>query len=222
MRLHYTVTKGNSTAQAVLTWQSQLEAARQVSTYALDLSVSALFVTLLQQTSTGDITSQGLAPTRYSDKRVRKSEQATHFDSSAGTVTFSNNRPAAPWIAGVQDRLSMLVQLAALASGKAESGKAEPNKTAMPLWRAGDVIVMPVASTDELEPWQWEVQASANTSAAEEAGTVWLLRRPRRAFDARIEVWLAPSVGYLPVRIRQTDSSGVTDQVLERHERSLK
>ena len=41
-----------------------------------------------------------------------------------------------------------------------------------------------------------------------------LFRRPRRAFDIGVEVWLAPKMDYLPVRLRQADSGGVTDSQL--------
>jgi hypothetical protein len=209
--LHYTLTKGSSSANAVLTWQPKQNPAGQPSTYELTLEASTVFVTLLRQTSAGQLTSQGLAPTRYADKRVRKSEQAVHFDALEGKVTFSNNRPPSLWLAGSQDRLSVLVQLAAMAQGRA-AGNLKP-------WRAGEVIELPVASTDELELWQWEVQpAAADKSADDATGTLKLLRRPRRAFDASIELWLSESLGFLPSRIRQTDSSGVTDQVLVRAE----
>ena len=203
-RLYYTLTKGGSSANALLSWHIKPSAAGQMPAYELTLEVSAGPLTLLKQTSIGELTQHGLAPVRYSDKRLRKSEQATHFDAAAGTVTFSNNRPQAAWTVGLQDRLSVLVQLAALAQGNAASAAALH-------WQVGELLELPVASTDEQERWQWEVQAHG---AQDAANTIKLLRRPRHAFDASIELWLSPSIGYLPSRIRQTDSSGVTDQLL--------
>jgi hypothetical protein len=45
--------------------------------------------------------------------------------------------------------------------------------------------------------------------------SVKLLRTPRRDFDQRIELWLAPSLGYLPVRLRITNANGdFVDQLL--------
>ncbi len=216
IRLHYVVTKGSSSAQALLSWQNKPSMAGQIPTYELTLEASLGPLTLLKQTSTGEITQHGLVPVRYSDKRLRKSEQATHFDAAAGLVTFSNNRPQAAWAVGLQDRLSVLVQLAALAQGQADS------KVTAKGWQVGDIIELPVASTEEQAPWQWEVQPLAQTQTQTEtdpAGTIKLLRRPRNAFDASLELWLAPSIGFMPSRIRQTDSSGVTDQVLQQAQR---
>jgi hypothetical protein len=41
--------------------------------------------------------------------------------------------------------------------------------------------------------------------AAGEQATIALKRAPRREFDQTVEVWFAPALGYLPVRIRITD-----------------
>jgi Protein of unknown function (DUF3108) len=208
IQLHYALTKGNNSAETVLTWRTHFGDPEQLTTYDLTLEVNAGFLTPLQQTSTGHVTSQGLAPIRYADKRLRKPEQATHFDEVAGIVTFSNNRPKAVWRQGVQDRLSVLVQLAAMVQGRS----AVPSGSHGAGFRAGDIIELPVASTDELELWLWEVQPAVDL----DAGWLKLQRHPRRAYDAQIELWLSPALGYLPARIRQTDSSGVTDQVLTR------
>ena len=55
--------------------------------------------------STGQITAEGLAPLRFSDKA--RSEEAAHFERDKGKVSFSSNRPDAPLLAGAQDRLSV-------------------------------------------------------------------------------------------------------------------
>ena len=44
-------------------------------------------------------------------------------------------------------------------------------------------------------------------------------RAPRRPFDTRLELWIAPSMNYLPVRIRVTQSNGdFVDQKLRASE----
>ena len=46
-------------------------------------------------------------------------------------------------------------------------------------------------------------------------GTRKLTKEPTVEFDQRIEVWLAPSLGHLPVRMRITQANGdVADQRL--------
>jgi hypothetical protein len=43
-----------------------------------------------------------------------------------------------------------------------------------------------------------------------------LSKEPTVEFDQRIEVWLAPELGYLPVRIRITEANGAFADLLWR------
>jgi hypothetical protein len=199
IRLLYTVTKGDDSAKASLAWRVQNNAAQQTS-YELAYEATYFGISVQRQTSAGVIGERGLAPVRFGDKRRGKAEQATHFDSGSQRVTFSNNRPEAVLTAGSQDRSSVLIQLASLFA-------AQPSK-----WQAGQVIEIPVASTDELETWRFEVQGEELLALpAGQLPAVHLIRRARRAFDQTVELWLAPSLSYLPVRMRQSDTSGLVD-----------
>ena len=42
----------------------------------------------------------------------------------------------------------------------------------------------------------------------EDVSTVKLMRAPAKEFDSKVELWYAPSMGYLPVRIRLTQANG--------------
>jgi Protein of unknown function (DUF3108) len=196
--LRYTVTKGHDTVQARLTWQVQPHHA-----YELAMEATYFGFTALRQTSRGHWDEAGLRPDRYSDKRRGKPEQAVHFGYDTKTMVFSNNRPDAPLPLGAQDRASMLVHLASLLA-------AQPER-----YRQGSSISLPIASTDELETWVFEVALQESISLPiGSRETLKLIRRPRRAFDQTVELWLSPTEHYLPVRIRLTDSSGITDQQL--------
>ena len=37
---------------------------------------------------------------------------------------------------------------------------------------------------------------------------VKLTRNPRREYDQKVEIWLAPALAYLPARIRMTQANG--------------
>jgi len=48
--------------------------------------------------------------------------------------------------------------------------------------------------------------------------TLKLVRPPQREFDQLFELWLAPALGYMPVRLRLTESNGdVADLRLSEH-----
>ena len=38
--------------------------------------------------------------------------------------------------------------------------------------------------------------------------TLKLTRKPRKPFDQQVELWLAPGMGYLPVRLKITNANG--------------
>ena len=147
------------------------------------------------QTSRGEITPEGLAPTRFSDKF--RSELAAHFDRQKGKVTFSANTPDAPLLAGAQDRLSILIQLAAMVASHPE---AYPEATTITLQTIGP---------READTWLFTVgRTETLVLPGGEQRALKLVRNPRKEFDQRVEVWLAPAMAYLPVRIRITEASG--------------
>ncbi len=168
--------------------------------YQARLEISAFLLGARVQTSVGRIGADGLAPTRFGDRL--RSEQATHFQRDKGVISFSNNAPDAPLEPGAQDRLSVILQLGALIAGAPQR------------YPAGTVIALQTAGVREAEAWQFSVVGPEHLSLPGGAvDTVKLLRLPRREFDQTIELWLAPSLQYLPVRVRITQGNGdVADQ----------
>lgn len=165
------------------------------SRYEARQEVSAFLVGTRAQTSAGQVTDKGLLPTRFGDRA--RSEQAAHFDFSAGRVTFSANTPSASIAPGAQDRLSVFIQLAAMLA-------AEPAR-----YPVGTEITLTTVSARASDRWTFRVEGEETLELP--AGTIptWKLQRvPRRDYDQKAELWLAPSQQYLPVRIRITQSNG--------------
>jgi hypothetical protein len=190
VRLKYTVTanKFPFSLNSELLWQQNGDS------YEARLEYSA-FGQSRVQTSRGDITPQGLAPLRFSDKF--RSEVAAHFNREKGKVTFSANTPDVPLLAGAQDRLSILVQLAAMFAGAPDHF---PEATTLTIQTIGP---------RDADTWLFTVgREETLTLPGGELATVKLLRNPRQAYDQRVELWLAPALGYLPARIRITESNG--------------
>ncbi|MDO9196750.1 DUF3108 domain-containing protein [Rhodoferax sp.] len=147
------------------------------------------------QTSRGQVTPEGLAPTRFSDKY--RSEVAAHFDREKGKVTFSANTPDVPLLAGAQDRLSILVQLAAMIAG-------DPGH-----YPEATTIAIQTIGPRDADTWLFTVGGEETLSLpGGEQATMKLVRNPRQEFDQKVELWLAPALGYLPVRIRITEPNG--------------
>lgn len=171
--------------------------------YTAELEISAFLVGSRVQTSQGSVGPQGLLPLRFGDRR-RGAEKAAHFDHARQLIRFSNNAPDVPLQPGAQDRLSVFLQLGALLQARPQA------------YPEGASIAVQVASTGGAEVWQFQVGALQSLTLP--AGTVparHLLRTPRREYDSTVEVWLAPSLQHLPVRIRVTEQDGsLADQLL--------
>lgn len=162
--------------------------------YEVRLAFGAFGFTRVQ-TSRGQITPEGLAPLRFSDKY--RSEVAAHFVRDKGKITFSANTPDVALLSGAQDRLSVVVQLAAMLAG-------DPQR--FPL---ATTIALQTVGPRDADTWLFTVE---NDEILELPGgaqsTRKLVRNARREFDQKVELWLAPTLGYLPARIRITESNG--------------
>lgn len=152
------------------------------------------------QTSTGTLGPEGLRPERFAD--IRRGERATHFERDTGRIRFSSNAPEVALQDGAQDRLSLFLQLAGLL-------QASPRKE-------GDTLSFQVAGTGGAETWRFEV--GPEETLALPAGAIAarrVVRRPRDTYDTLVEMWFAPSLHHLPVRLRLTQANGdVADQLL--------
>lgn len=161
-----------------------------------------LFLGSRVQTSRGGVGPEGLRPERFADRR--SSERAAHFDREGGRIRFSNNAPSAPLLPGAQDRLSLFLQLAGLLRART--------------FQEGESITFQVAGIGDAEPWRFDV--GPLETLALPAGTLQarrLSRTPRKSHDSTVEVWLAPSLDHLPVRLRVAQANGdFADQRLAR------
>lgn len=163
--------------------------------YDARLALTFLFKTLRSQQSVGVIGPTGIEPQRFSD--TRKSELVSQFDRQQGQVFFSSNAPSVMLLAGAQDRLSVVLQLGAMMAG-------DPTR-----YPPGTVIAVQTVGPRDGEIWTFNVGEEEEIEVpAGEFKARKLTRNPRKPFDDKIELWLAPVLGWLPVRIRQTQTNG--------------
>jgi hypothetical protein len=147
------------------------------------------------QTSKGMVGPRGLEPLRFGDKT--RSEEAAHFQRAKGIVSFSGNGPDAPLMPLAQDLLSVYIQLASMWA--ANPARFSPGMQ-LPFQliekhRSGS-RVFTVAATERLKVEGRDMVATR------------LVCDPSAQYDNRVEVWLAPTLEYLPARIRMTQANG--------------
>ena len=130
---------------------------------------------------------------------------AAHFDQAKGRVTFSANTPEAAIGAGAQDRLSVFIQLGALLA--ADPGRFVP----------GTEIALTTVSARSADRWTFTIEGPETLELpAGPTPALKLQRLPRKDYDQKAELWVAPGLGYLPVRIRITQANGDFADLLQR------
>jgi hypothetical protein len=173
----------------------ELEWRQDGQRYDARLSMGALFVTLRSQRSEGVIGPSGIEPTRFSD--TRKNEVASHFVRDKGQVVFSNNTPPAALMPGAQDRLSVMLQLGALMAG-------DPAR-----YTTDGAIAIQTVGTRDADLWIFKIgeEEQLHLPAGDFVARK-LTRSSRKPYDDTVELWLAPALGYLPVRFKLTQANG--------------
>lgn len=177
--------------------KAQVEWLRSGTRYQvhMDVSVGPSFAPLMARrvSSEGEITAQGLHPSRYEEVThvaLRDPRRLTvMLDADQIRLPSGQTLPRPP---GVQDSASQFVQLTWLFTMQPE------------LLQAGRRVELPLALPRTLETWTYDVLETETLDTP--AGAVPAVhvkpRRPARAGnDLVAEFWAAPSLQYLPVRI---------------------
>jgi hypothetical protein len=174
--------------------------------YEMVVSVPLPFIGTFSWTSRGRVDAFGLAPDQYIEKRGRRPEDVTVFNRTDKQIVFTRTPASLALPDGAQDRFSMVMQLASLVRG--DPGAYTPGVTRE----------FYVADNDSGETWP--VTTIGDESVQTDRGFVTarhFMRMPRREGDKRrIDVWLAPSLGWLPVRLVQTEPNGTEFELLWR------
>ncbi|WP_157122978.1 DUF3108 domain-containing protein [Pandoraea vervacti] len=174
--------------------------------YRLRISVPILFFGTFEFISEGGYDVNGIAPSRYVEKRGRRAEYVTDFRREATpTLQFSRSGQSLPLAPGAQDRFSVMMQLAGYARGNPER-----------YTQVGVTHEFTVVDTDSSEVWPVQyVGSETMTTPQGYLETRHFTRLPRKAGDERrVDIWLAPSLDWLPVRVKQTEPSGTEFELI--------
>lgn len=160
----------------------------------MEASVGPPFAPLYvrRDSSEGEITPEGLSPRRYElhTKVVLRDPRLVVIDLDGGRVRLPNGLEV-PRPAGVQDAASQFVHMTWLFTTQPE------------LLTPGRSLELPIALPRRVEPWTYDVLASEplDTRFGRVDAVHVKPRREPRGGDYVAEMWVAPALQYLPVRI---------------------
>lgn len=173
--------------------RAELVLTRDGPRYAMSLRGWADGAEVLGQDSRGGFDDAGLAPERFVERQRGRDRLAANFDATRRQISYSGPARIHPNAPGTQDRLSWLVQLAAIVA-------AEPARFA-----PGAELVLAVSGARaDLDRWRFEVGPPEALALADgRVVTALSLRRePVRPYDLRVQVWLDPANHHLPALVR--------------------
>jgi Protein of unknown function (DUF3108) len=185
----YELTRGIASGDAVLSWRPD-----EQQRYEIKLEGFIAGITVLDWVSSGGIDNAGIAPERFVIRRRGKDSQAANFQRDAGKVTFSGPTHELPLIAGVQDRLSWMVQLPAVI-------EAAPQR----FGAGASVVLMVIGARGGADVWTFNVVGPDRIG---EVAALKLVREARKPRDVQVEVWLDPARGHIPLRALLTQPEG--------------
>src|SRR5471032_264108 len=179
---------------AAMSWQNKGD------NYQLKLEVGlSMLITrinLLVLTSTGIIDDMASCPVTATEKRKGRSQTATHFNAAQKTITFSASTASVPWLPGAQDKASVPFQLAAI-------GRGDVNQL------AGNIDIQ-VGEETEATVFRFKLVGQEEIDTKMGRLVTWHLSRPPKpgSYSSQLDIWLAPSLQWYPVQIRNTEASG--------------
>lgn len=192
-----------------MTGENELRFERDGARYTLVSETTAAPLYSARQASRGTVAAHGLVPHEYAESRTRRAETRVNFDWAAGEVALGAAGTRVPAPPRLQDRLTLLLEV----------GRLAPARSAAPL-------EITVAGVRRVEPYLFTTGMRETIDVP--AGRFETLRIARVAErpagsdgkndgksdggnerEDRLELWLAPSLCGLPVRLRYRDEHGL-------------
>ncbi|MFJ9532263.1 DUF3108 domain-containing protein [Herbaspirillum sp. NPDC101396] len=195
--LHYNIEAKQSGLQ--VTGESTVKWSNANGKYSVNAETRAMLVgKILEATSEGDIDEYGLAPARFVEKRFRREASTTTFNRETHAINFTQSTETYPLKGGEQDRTSIIWQLISVARGA-------PDK-----FTNGSEWLFFVAGPRDAEQWSFKVVGREKIKTKQgEVNAVHIFRAPPPDDKSqKLDIWLAPSSDWYPVRLRFTDPDG--------------
>ena len=163
--------------------------------YRALLSIDIPLLGKREQSSEGRVSAAGLSPARFVDRMRR--ERTVDFDQAQRQLRFSEGAPPAPLPALAQDQLSVFIQLGALLGSSPRT------------YPASSWIELPAMGIYGPEFWRFQVRGQEHLALpGGELDAMHIVRQNPEGEDLAGELWLAPTLGWLPARIRLSQPNG--------------
>lgn len=188
--------------------RAQVEWLRSGMRYQVSLEASVTPLMSRRMTSEGEITDQGLSPRLLTgeQKVLLRAPRRWSLKFGPQRIVLSDGREV-DTLPGAQDEASQFVQLTWIFTTQPQ------------LLAVGNTVEMPLALSRRLDLWVFEVvaQETLQLPFGDVATFHVKPRRDAKGGDMTAQMWIAPSLQYLPVRILiRQDEQTFVDLMLEK------
>ncbi len=194
-----------------LSGESKLSFQSDGNNYQIGNEVKASLIGKIQESkSNGQIDKFGLAPLQFIEKRYRKDPTTTDFNREENQISFTESDLRYPIRGGEQDRISVIWQLIGVARSNSEK------------FIPGSEWTFFVAGRRDAEAWKFKVvqQENIETPMGKLPALHMSKQAPADSKDQQLDIWLAPSMNWYPLRLRFSDVDGdFIEQNLEKIEK---
>jgi hypothetical protein len=170
---------------------ARVEWQREGTRYQVRLDLDVKYFTNFVMMSQGEVTDAGLQPQAYQEYRPGRKVRAMKFGEDSVALDNGKTVPRPP---GLQDSVSQFVDLAHRFSTGRES------------LEVGHVVPLPLGRPGGVDNWVYDVVAreTVHTTQLGDVDAYHLKPRPldKPRGDITADIWFAPSLQYLPVKIR--------------------
>lgn len=194
----YDLKRGFITGRGDLTW------APGKSGYEAKLEGRVASFVILDWVSRGTTDAAGIAPERFVIRKKGRDANAANFQRAAGKLTWSGSTSEQPLVPGMQDRLSVMVQIAGIVA-------ADPARFSRTSER---IRVFVSGARADADLWTFDVLGLETVQTSRGAvRAVHVRREPRKQYDTRVDFWLDPARPHGPVRAELRNATD--DEALE-------
>lgn len=178
--------------------QYQLESTSQAKGF-----LALLYSGQLTQKSEGLVDAQlGITPLYYSEQRGKKPVAESMLNAQTQQVLFKKNGESAPYEKGMQDRISMVYQIAARLRCNAEL-------------KTGASLSMRVMSTGRVSNEVFILKKPEELTldlgqGGRKVNALQFESKPEKADDEIVRIWYAKDMNWQPVKIEIQDAEGKT------------
>lgn len=160
---------------------------------------------ILEASSQGEVTNFGLVPNIFFEKRFLKQSTAMILNHEYHNFYFAHLETDCTLQNNKQDRISIIWQLVSVARGNFSK------------FINGSTWIFLVSNNNQIEQWRFKIigQEEIKTSLREFNTIHLFYDASSENHNWKLDIWLAPSFEWYPVRLRFTDLHGnVIEQIL--------